>query len=293
MYHVCCTFYLFVAGTSTSLKFTDVDYTEYLGQNYKSQAKKIKRTSTIVCNHVSWLDPVVLIKNVRPAFAPSSEFRNVPLLSTLIDCIDSIYIPRGGSEEKKAQALAAIRDRQELIEETGKYAPFLIFAEGGTTNGTGLVKFKKGAFFAERTIRPMFMKYKSSTVSPAFDTMEFLPLAILHLSWACFSCEVNVLPDFYPNEYLFETHKDKGSERWEIYAWAVRDIMAKVGGFECCENTLRQKMAYEAYMQLKPGALNPAVAELQENNNLLTVKSTITSPVSAQGNDIDNKNDGY
>ena len=102
MYHVCCTFYLFVAGLSSSLKFTDVDYSYYLGENYKSQAKKIKRTSTIVCNHVSWLDPVVLIKNVRPAFAPSAEFRHVPILSTLIDCIDSIYIARGGSEEKKA-----------------------------------------------------------------------------------------------------------------------------------------------------------------------------------------------
>ena len=54
----------------------------------------------------------------------------------------------------------------------------------------------------------MFMKYKYHTVNPAFDTMEFLPLAILHLSWACFSCEVNVMPDFQPNDYLFETHKD-------------------------------------------------------------------------------------
>lgn len=44
--------------------------------------------------------------------------------------------------------------------------------------------------------------------------------------------DVYVLPPFKPNEYLFETHKDKGTERWEIYAWAVRDVMAKFGGFE-------------------------------------------------------------
>jgi 1-acyl-sn-glycerol-3-phosphate acyltransferase len=65
--------------------------------DYKTHMKKIKRTSTIVSNHVSWLDPVVLIKNIRPAFAPSEEFRNVPLLGTLASVIDSIYIPRGGS----------------------------------------------------------------------------------------------------------------------------------------------------------------------------------------------------
>lgn len=93
------------------MKYLDYDYTEFLGPDYKRNQKKIKRTSTIVSNHVSWLDTVILIKNVKPAFAPSSEFRNVPILSTLIDSIDSIYIPRGGSEEVRAKALGAIRDR--------------------------------------------------------------------------------------------------------------------------------------------------------------------------------------
>jgi hypothetical protein len=52
-----------------------------------------------------------LLKNVMPAFAPSAEFKGVPLLGTLMDVIDSIYIPRGGSEESKARALQAIRER--------------------------------------------------------------------------------------------------------------------------------------------------------------------------------------
>jgi len=119
MYHVCCWFYLFVCGMRTTLNYRDVDYSYYLGPDYKSKMKKIKRTSTIVSNHVSWLDPVVLIKNVRPAFAPSEEFSRVPLVGTLASVIDSIYIPRGGSPESKARALQAIRDRQELIEQTG------------------------------------------------------------------------------------------------------------------------------------------------------------------------------
>jgi hypothetical protein len=57
------------------------------------------------------MDVVVLIKCIRPAFSPSAEFRNVPLLGTLIDVLDSIYIPRGGSEENKAGALSSIRER--------------------------------------------------------------------------------------------------------------------------------------------------------------------------------------
>ena len=111
------------------------------------------------------------------------------------------------------------------------------------------MKFKKGAFFAEKTVSPMFIKYKCHTLSPAYDVMEFLPLVIMQLSWAFYSCEVSMMPDFQPNDYLFETHSDKGTDRWEIYAWAVRDVIIKAGGFESCELTLRQKMIYEAYMK--------------------------------------------
>jgi len=40
-------------------------------------------------------------------------------------------------------------------------------------------------------------------------------------------CTVNILPDFEPNEYMFKTHKKEGNERWEVFAWAVRDLMGK------------------------------------------------------------------
>lgn len=242
---------------STSIKKADYDYTEYLGPDYKKTNKKTKRVSTIISNHTSWLDPVVFIKTLRPAFSPSAEFRHLPLVGNLIDALDSIYIPRGGSEEKKAKALADIRERQELIEETGKYTPFLIFAEGGTTNGTQVMKFKKGGFFAEKTVKPCFIKYNYFSLNPAFDTIEFLPLAILTLSWAFYKSEVTLLPDFCPNEYLFEKHADKGEERWEIYAWAIRDIIVKQGGFKECDLMFRHKLLYEKYMRMNPEAIDP------------------------------------
>jgi hypothetical protein len=158
--------------------------------------------------------------------------------------------------------LATIRERQNIIEQTGKHAPLLIFAEGGTTNGSGLISFKKGAFFAEKTIRPIFLKYSWYQFSPSFDVLELLPLVIMMLSFpfACFRCEVNVMPDFEPNDYLFETHKEHGEERWEVYAWALREVMKKTGGFEDCVNPIRQKIQYEAYMQKKEGVEKPNFA---------------------------------
>ena len=58
-----------------------------------------------------------------------------------------------------------------------------------------------------------------------------------------------MMPDFQPNDYLFETHKDKGNDRWEVFSWAVRDAIMNAGGFDACDLPLRQKMQYEAYMQ--------------------------------------------
>jgi hypothetical protein len=51
-----------------------------------------------------------------------------------------------------------------------------------------------------------------------------------------------MMPDFLPNDYLFETHQDKGEERWEIFAWAVRDAMMKAGNFEQCDLPIRVKL---------------------------------------------------
>ena len=56
------------------------------------------------------------------------------------------------------------------------------------------------------------------------------------------------MPDFDPNEYLFRTHKDKGGERWEIVAWAVRDAMSKVSGMATTDLPSRLKLKYIKYM---------------------------------------------
>ncbi len=57
------------------------------------------------------------------------------------------------------------------------------------------------------------------------------------------------MPPLAPNDYLFETHKDKGEEKWEIFAWATRDLLAKVGGFGKYDLAYKEKIkVYDYYM---------------------------------------------
>lgn len=85
------------------------------------------------------------------------------------------------------------------------------------------------------------------------------------------------MPPFQPNEYLFEKHADKGKERWEIYAWAVRDAMMKAGKFQPIDLSLRIKMQYERYMWGLPGVMVPDLANHFTSTQLLNASSGSTS----------------
>ena len=46
------------------------------------------------------------------------------------------------------------------------------------------------------------------------------------------------MPEFTPNAYMLEKHSDKGREPWEIYAWCVRDAIAKQGNLKKLDEKL-------------------------------------------------------
>ncbi len=123
-----------------------------------------------------------------------------------------------------------------------------MFPEGGTSNGHYLLPFKRGAFAALKAVKPIVLKYSYGTMSPAWDVVPFLPLAFMSMSLFDFKCEVMVLPTFVPNEYLYTQHANKGTEKWEIYAWAIREIMSTVGDIETNEAPYRDKLQYESIL---------------------------------------------
>ena len=52
--------WMLIAGVITEYEEVDVDYTEYLGPDYKKQYDHNIKTSTIISNHVSWHDTMNL-----------------------------------------------------------------------------------------------------------------------------------------------------------------------------------------------------------------------------------------
>ena len=59
------------------------------------------------------------------------------------------------------------------------------------------------------------------------------------------------MPDFTPTPWMLENHSDKGDEPWEIFAWCVRDAMAKQGKVPTFDERVSSKdrRAFEDLMQ--------------------------------------------
>ena len=177
----------------------------------------------------------------------------MPLMGAAAKCLDSIFIPRAGSDEERKQIIKQIGDRQKLIEDQGELNSLVIYPEGTTSNGTCILPFKKGAFMAETSYKPVVLKYSpNSSFSTSFDCIGLFPLIFMTLSSCFMRGTVLDLPVFQPNEYLFQKHADKGTERWEIIAWALRDIMSEAGHLVKNDLRIREKRFYDRYMSHDP-----------------------------------------
>jgi hypothetical protein len=100
-----------------------------------------------------------------------------------------------------------------------------------------------------RPVRPCYVKFSGGPVIPAYDAIQFFPLVIFIISsLGCYETSINIMPPFRPNDHMLATYSDKGKEPWEIFAWCVRDAMAKSGGFKTSEILNREKLAFEKFM---------------------------------------------
>lgn len=57
---------------------------------------------------------------------------------------------------------------------------------------------------------------------------------------------------------MFETHEKQGKEKWEVFAWGVRQAMAKFGDFKLTNQTNADKLLYKYYLRGRESTLTYA-----------------------------------
>ena len=111
----------------------------------------------LVTNHISWIDPFVILAEAPAVLVAKAEIRGWPLIGRLVAQVGTLFIERA----KKSHA----RITNERIVQTIKRGRVIVFfPEGTTTEGDRLLKFH-GALFqpsidAAATIVPATIRYR-------------------------------------------------------------------------------------------------------------------------------------
>lgn len=203
----------------------EADYRKWLGPEWKP---RYDRYGIQVSNHQSYLDifmQFVLDERVC-GFIQRNGIKKTPCIGYIAEVIGGVFVKRGSTKEKRAETIRIIQERQ-MESEQGLRPPIHIFPEGANTNGSCILKFKKGAFASLKAVKPQCFCYWGLNANPSFGT----PFAINYYAFLQVHCVLiyalrKDLPVFEPNEYFWKHHWQQGKEeKWEAFARVVRQII--------------------------------------------------------------------
>jgi 1-acyl-sn-glycerol-3-phosphate acyltransferase len=99
-----------------------------------------ERFEAVVCNHLSYID-ILLMSAARPfIMVAKAEVRGWPLLGWLTAQAGTVYVTRGGKPESYPAVNAAMAHAYR------SGLPVLFFPEGTTTDGSEILPFRRGLF---------------------------------------------------------------------------------------------------------------------------------------------------
>jgi 1-acyl-sn-glycerol-3-phosphate acyltransferase len=93
----------------------------------------------LVANHISYLDPTVLASLVRCAPIAKSEVMHWPFMGEIARRVGVLFVKRGCPH-------SGARVLREGLRALAQGVSILVFPEGTTTNGDGVLPFQRGAF---------------------------------------------------------------------------------------------------------------------------------------------------
>jgi 1-acyl-sn-glycerol-3-phosphate acyltransferase len=230
------------------------DYSDYLGSNY-DRGNDSTIISTYIANHTSWLDVLVLINEITPSFISKSDVKSYPLIGYIGTCLRNLWVDRS-DKNNRANIMKMVTERQ-INNGLGKeFNQLLIFPEGTTTNNTGIIEFKQGAFSTKLNIKPYVIKFDPiNNISLAMDVIEMLLHIYIILCKPIHYITVMSLPVFIPNEYLFKKSKFSNEDKeWKVYAESMRDVMCDASGLIKYNGNYDMKVEYLDFLRNQQNA---------------------------------------
>ena len=145
------------------------------GLRVKQVGSPDKSVPLLVANHVSGMDGhVFLSSGVRASFVARAEVAKVPLVGHACRRMGCVFVKRD-DENSRSSSLDAITNF--LKSWLPGKRQLAVFAEGTTSNGTGVLPFKQGAFKALPSFQPIRLEY-----ADGFDPFVLTDDMMMHVS---------------------------------------------------------------------------------------------------------------
>lgn len=110
----------------------------------------------MVCNHISWLDILVIHATRHCRFVSKSELREWPLIGTLATGAGTLYIER----ENRKDAMRMVKEMAQALKAGDVLA---VFPEGTTGDGIGMLPFHanliQSAIEADAPVQPLALQF--------------------------------------------------------------------------------------------------------------------------------------
>ena len=125
-------------------------------------AGRIAGRCLLVCNHITWLDVLVLGAQGHLGFLSKSEVRGWPLIGWMASVVGTLFIARGANQVDAVTAEIAAR--------IARGGSLVIFPEGTTTLGSGVARFYPRLFSIalqpDLGVQPVALCYCSGDAPP-------------------------------------------------------------------------------------------------------------------------------
>lgn len=149
----------------------------------------------VVCNHVSYTDPLFFFYELFPSIVASETHDKIPVVGTIIRTTQVIYVDRSSPESRK-HAVAEIKRKASCND----FPRVMLFPEGTTTNGKALISFQTGAFVPGFPVQPVVIRYPHVHFDPSWGKTSLSKLIFRMLTQFHNFMEVEYLPVIFPTE---------------------------------------------------------------------------------------------
>jgi 1-acyl-sn-glycerol-3-phosphate acyltransferase len=177
------------AETARELSWVAENLCALHGVRIALRGELAREPSVIVANHISYFDPLVISSLMPCAAIAKREVAGWPVIGELLKRMGVMWIARGDA----ASGARVLFEAQRALEQG---VSVLVFPEGTTTDGQGVLPMKRGSFglakLAGVPVVPVALSYERREAAWTGDD-AFLPHYLRSMGEACTRVSVRVL----------------------------------------------------------------------------------------------------